>query len=98
MQLLFWLLLRFMTEQLNREPKSPPLKSQPCQISKGLIIEETGEKKNAARIYLLSTCSVISKLQRRLQHVNLAKVQLLLFLYCMCLVAEIIPTVSSQRG
>lgn len=84
-----------MTEQLNREPKSPPLKSQLCQISKGFIIEETGEKKNAARIYLLLTCSAISKLQRLLQHVSLAKVQLLLFLNG--LVAEIIQTVSSQR-
>lgn len=77
-----------MMEQLNREPKSPLLKSQLCQISKGFIIEETGEKNHAARIYLLLTRSVISKLQHLLQHVNLAKVRLLLFLHCTRLLAE----------
>jgi len=79
-----------MMELLNTEPKNPLLKSQLCQISRGLIIEETGEKRHAARICLLLTCSVISELQLLLQHVNLAKMHLLLFLHFMCLVVEIV--------
>lgn len=78
-QLLVWLSLHFMVEQLNREPNSPLLECQLCRISKGFIIEKKGEKNmQPAFIYYWL---VISKLPHLLQHVNLAKVCSLVFVH-----------------